>query len=164
MMNPCLFSPGDIEMKQAGFALMRSFFAFAACFLALSAPVSAASNQIFPPHDPSGNACANGTVLQWQAMSDGTYNAVCLPTLHGDMSTGNVVQNGSGEVDGPLHVQGTSAILGDYDSGVYWKNVAVQCNGAGNVGVDLSGNLHCCPLGKVVMAATATTVTCGSMQ
>ena len=144
-------------MKNISFALRQSIFVMvcATVFIIplMSTPSSAA--QMFPPKDSAGNICAG--ILEW----DGHNSMTCVPGLSGDASTGNVTETYGTIMNQGMAVYGNSASFGDGKSNIWWQGI---CNGAGNVGSDMSGNLHCCPPGMVVTGANQSSVSCGYLN
>ena len=136
----------------------------AALFMALSLFVFAlpahAAVHMLPPLDANGQPCSQLGMLQW----DGNSAIKCIPGFHGDLNTGNVTQQfGQTTFTHGVEINGPSAVLGDNSSAVIWRELAEQCGGAGNVGVDAGGHLHCCPLSQVVLSASNTGVSCGTL-
>lgn len=111
------------------------------------------------------NGGLNGGILAWEG--SGSQNPInCSPMFYGDPTSGNVYQTGKVQLDQGLYINGANANLGDQGSKVIWASLPNEgeCAGGGNVGVDVSGGLHCCPYGRVVTAASLNAVTCGTLQ
>lgn len=140
--------------------LFAVFFAVITLSVSLASKPASAAIQMLPPIDGNGSVCGSLGMLQW----DGANAITCIPGFYGDVVTGNVTQTAPAHFFGGMHIESTQATLGNDKSTVIWEELAEQCNGAGNVGVDKSGYLHCCPLGKIVTSSDDYSVTCGTLN
>jgi hypothetical protein len=148
-------------MKYVESYVLRTFcFAALSFILLTSGPVFAANSiTITPPVDSNGKLCTG--MLQ----TDGKGKLSCFTGLSGNMNNGDVTQSGPVYFTNGVIINSRSANLGDKNSAVVWQNLVDECHGnPGNIGVDASGNLHCCPLGQVVTGAGTDSVSCGELH
>lgn len=146
-------------MKKTASYFLPAFVAAIIAILPLMTPAIASAEAInmLPPYDSQGHVCTG--ILQW----DGTaHGLTCFTQLSGDVKTGSITL-GAPLILNQSNIQTNKGIVvfGDGQSTVTWQNV---CNGAGTVGVDMSGNLHCCPPGKIVTVTYQNSVSCGYLN
>ena len=172
-MDKILSSKGN-NMKKVGPGLLRAYrFVALSAIVSLCALTSFTSNSfaattsttassstgttLLPPVDGNGALCSNVPgLLQWGGATTKQpitcdYQLFGTPAArNGTSTTGNIFQNNPTYLRGGLTVSGPGAIVGGSSSHIAWHLSDPQCAQGGNLVLDQSGNLRCCPYGKVV--------------